>query len=232
MYPDPSDWTSGASNSAWFYDLGSGRQSICQTNGWNFLLTLESDLYARLASPLLSFDGTTVSASDVSVIDPSNPSAGAWSTNLLRALYAVAARDGAPASYLQAISADAASMSISASTLAVAIWIERGRSIDSAGNEVFGVGSPADIRIPDGAMLPTWGVAPARPAQISVGFDCSMQIPPDAVIPAATSVIPFQMDAILVLVVIGVVIVGAAMVASKIPVRPLRNPRTRRRRRN
>jgi len=229
MYPDPSDWTSAAASSAWFYDVGTGRQSICQTNGWNFLNTIESDLVVLLPTQLPTFDGSMVDASVVQVIDPSNPDAGAWSVNLLRALYAVAQHAGAPSSYLQAIANDISSSQVSASTIATAAWIERGRSVDVSGNTVL-AGSPADIRIPDGATLPQFGVAPPRPAQISGGFDCSTPIPANEVVPASTSVVPFRMDVLLVLVVLGIAVVGASFITTKIPVRPMRrNPRRRRR---
>lgn len=226
MYPDPSDWTNGTPGSVWFYDVGAGRQHICQTNGWEFLFTVEGDLSARLTSPLPTFDGTTVST--VSVIDPANPSAGAWSTDFLRALYAVAQQAGAPQSYLQAIASDASSQSISPSTLATAAWIDLG--YDPVSQRY--AGSPADIRVPDGSTLPEWGVAPSVPPQPgNSGFNCTMPIPSDAVVPASTSVVPFQMDAILVLVVIGVVVFGASLITTKIPVRRMRNPHGRRRRR-
>jgi hypothetical protein len=226
VYPDPADWTSRDANGAWFYDLA--RDTVCQTNGWNFLYTVESDIALFLSTPLPTFDGSMVDASAVSIIDPSVPSAGAWSLNLLRALYAVALHFNAPQGYLQAIANDANSQTISAGTLATAAWMEMGRTVYSDGSPTL-TGSPDDVRIPSGAMLPTWGVPPPQPAQISAGFDCARPIPQGAAIPESPIVVPFQMDVILVLVVIGVVVVGSSLMANKIPVRRISNPRRRRR---
>lgn len=223
MYPDPSDWNNAATNSAWVYDLGANR-SVCQTNGWNLIYSVGGVLMARLATPLPTFDGSTIGADAVPDV-----SAG-WTTDLLRALYAVAQHDGAPSDYLQAIVSDAASSSVSARTLAVAAWIVRDQTYVFSGDTPSPgrtAGSPADIQIPDGTLLPQWGAAP-RSVQLGTP-DCTPIPASDPISNASTTVVPFRMDVILVLVVIGVVVLGASLLTNKIPVRRLRNPRRARR---
>jgi hypothetical protein len=227
MYPSTPDWTSGAGESAWFYDVARAR--VCQTEGWNFLATVEGDLVQLLSTSLPTFDGSSVDSSTVTIIDQTNPNAGVWSLDLLRALYAVAQRYGASQNYLQAIANDAGAQTISTNTLATAAWIERGHTVDSSGSYTL-VGSPDDVRIPDGAVLPVWGVAPPQPAQLAVGFNCNTQIPPGTL--ASMQIVPFAVDAVLVLVVIGVVVVGASYMANRIPVRRISNPTQRKKRRH
>ena len=175
MYPAASNWSSPDADSAWVVRTVSGQQSVCQTNGWNFLVDLQTELKAQLqATPAATWDGTTVDGSYIPVNDPSNSVNTGWDYALMQALYAVASSNGAPQDALASVQSDAAAQTISARTLATAIWVaEYNRGYTQSGQTVYGQGSVNEISIPQGTILPQFGVVPpVSTAGTVVGLDC------------------------------------------------------------
>lgn len=210
MYPSPSDWNSGAANSAWIVRAG----HVCQTTGWNFLLDLQTQLRYWLTDPLPSFDGASVTQDNVSVNDPNGTNSG-WDPLLLRALWAVANRTGASSADLASISGDANGPgTVSPRTLAVAIWSADGLQQLLINGSGLGriPGSPNDVTIPAGTVLPAFWTPPPVPSlnADAVGFDCHL-VPTSNVANINTSTTPFHVNP---WVVLGVLLAGAVAIGA------------------
>jgi hypothetical protein len=240
-YPSPSDWTSGAAGSAWWYFTPSsgytqyqqGSQYVCATTAADLLTDLRGQLSTRLtANQLPSFDGGLATANDVPLVDPTAPNAG-WDTGLLRALYAVAQADRVPSQYLVSIQQDASTQTISVNTMAVAIWeAELSHWYATNGADRYGAGSPSDITLPSTVQVPTWATPPSGSLSPGAGFQCT-QISAPAVTPIPPpTVVPFQLNEWAVIGVAGAGALALALFGKQVPVRAdrtRRNPRRRRR---
>jgi hypothetical protein len=181
VYPAVSNWNSPDNDSAWVVRNSNGSQSVCQSNGWNFLFDLQSQLKDRLAAvPSPTWDGTTVDGSLIPLNDPSNPSsASGWNVPLLQSLWAIASLDGAPSDALSSVQNDALQGTVSPRTLATAVWVAEYNSgyVASTGQTVYGQGSVNDIVIPDGTVFPVFGIVPPVAtggigSQGQLGMDC------------------------------------------------------------
>ncbi len=233
--PATSNWMSSAPLSAWVLH---GQNVVCATTGWDFLQSLQTFLQSRLADQELpSFDGANVGPDAVPINDPTLPSRG-WDRDLLRALWAVARRDGAPSSYLSAITDDAQAGTMSARTLAVAAWVSYfGQGIGAqTGQQRYGVGSPDEVSIPADIVLPSAVQAPppsvgAGSGTASTGFACNT-IPAStaSLIPISRTVSPFSFNTLLVFGIIALGVGAAVLFTNRVPnARTRRNPRGRRR---
>jgi len=171
MYPAASSWISTEDGSAWFYrdTPGAGRRA-CSTTGWDALVDVQTEVYARLQAlgPKPTWTGDQVNAD--SVPNTANDPAIGWNMALLQALYAVASVDmhslpqGVQTSYLNAVLADAEYDRISAQTLALALWVAYvSHDYDASGADTFGNGSPAQVIIPAGTALPAFNTPPPMP---------------------------------------------------------------------
>jgi len=218
MYPSPSDWNNAELNSAWVVRS----EHVCATSGWDLLFGLQLQLHDRVAAGMFrDWDGRVVTAPQPN--DPTQVATG-WDDQLLRVLYGVASADRAPASYLAAIRSDAASRSISAQTLAVAVWVAYYNSgyVAGSGEPRYGIGSPAEIGIPAGTQLPTYGAVPPIPPSertggFNLGMDCSTPATPDTL--GGLGVQPFQFNPLVVFgLLIGAVVVTGLLV-KEVPVK-------------
>jgi hypothetical protein len=210
VYPAPSDFTRSEGQAAWWYrELTPGQRQVCNSDGYNFLLNLAEQIRDRLgAGGKPTWDGALVTSADPSL----NTTSPAWSGAFLRALYAAARADRAPAAYLSAIQADAANSRVSPGTLQVALWLAyynagwAGGGFDAP--VVYGQGSPNEVRIPQGAVLPRFGT-PMPPTPVAPGDTC---ITPSVAGPPAHASLgggsPFSFN--LLLVVGGLVVLGVA----------------------
>lgn len=228
MYPGQSDWNSGNLGSAWYGHADLGVQKVCSTTGLNFLADLQYQLQTRLTASgtLQSFAGP-VSASDVQIVDW-NPTTGVvtgpgWNSQLLKALYAVAKRDGAPIAYLSAVQRDATQQNaqISPATLQLALWVTyyNTGNVQGGAQQVYGLGSPDDVRIPVGAYLPIVGTRPLVPTNLvrTSGADCVTGTVPIATAPPIVAPSFVQYAPWLVFAVFVVGALGAAIMTRKTP---------------
>ena len=234
--PATSNWMSPAPLSAWVLH---GSNIVCATTGWDFLQSLQTFLQSRLSDQELpSFDGTTVGPDVVPINDPTLPARG-WDRDLMRALWAVARRDGAPSSYLSAITDDAQAGTVSARTLAVAAWVSYfGQGIGAqTGQQRYGVGSPDEVSIPADIVLPSASQAPppsvgSGAGTAATGFACNT-IPASTanLIPITRTVSPFSFNTLLVFGIIAVGVGAAVLFTHRVPSagRTRRNPRSKRR---
>lgn len=209
----------GAPLAAWFVDRSAGGAGqVCAATGWDLLRDLQEALQARLSdAPLPTFDGSSVGPEAVPVNDPTLPARG-WDGDLLRALWAVASADRAPAGYLAAVRDDAARGAgpVSAATAALGVWeaelssgVARG-----TGAPVYGVGSPDAVGIPTDAVLPAMDAPPAPPSTGATrsGLACNATpAAPTALAPAPTPG-PSGAAVALALLVVGAVVAGALFV--------------------
>lgn len=211
-YPALSDFSTGQPLSGWFVHRVSGRTAqVCATSGWALLRDLQETLQTRLSGVTRpSFDGRPITGSAV-LINGSGVARG-WDINLLRALWAIASMDRAPAASLAAIAADAQRGSgvISPATLAVGIWeanLSEGRT--STGATAYGLGSPGEVELPSNVVLPYIDRAPSTPTTVegTSGLSCSaVGATPPGLAPAPTGgFIGFVTNP---WVILGVIVVG------------------------
>lgn len=228
-YPQPPDWMSGTPYSGWYLsNVSGGNPNVCSTDGWDLLVSLQTELHGRLATdgfgPLSTYDGSTVDGTGFQVNDSGSQQNYGWNAETLKALWAVASHVGLTSEYLQAIQADAqaGSGSVSPTTLQVGIWVADGlyHSVyQGSGQDVYGVqvSQPSAVSIPQGTVYPSMDQPP--PAQPgggnSLGSRCNA-IPPNqaALIPVAQTVVPFRFNELLVIG-LGLAVVVAMVVMSK-----------------
>lgn len=235
--PNPPDFMSAAPLAAWVTTGSGAAARVCSATGWDFLRDLQDALAERLTdgSDYRSFDGVVVDAGDVPNNDAVDQAQG-WSPDTLRALYAVAARDRAPAAYLAAVRADAlrGSGAVSPLTLALGVWeAEFSRGFTAAGDPVYGQGSPASISVPATAALPRIDAAPPAPAAgTQSGVRCgAVGAPASDLQPVGQRVVPFRFDPLVVFAVVAAAAVVAAVVTKNVPSATGRSGSKRRRRR-
>lgn len=233
-YPGSSDWNSGAPLSAFYlHRVSSQPTNACSTTGWDMLRSIQTEVADRLNAygPLPTYDGTNVDASSVPVNDPTLPPQQlvGWNRDLLRALYALGQRFNISSTYLSALRSDAESgaASISTPTLQTGIWIGDRiyHGFDGNGNELWGLGSPDEVAIPQATTYPQMNVVPPIPAAEAGGTysttgQCNaISASAESLIPIARSVVPFQFNPWLILAAIALA-AGAAVVMSRdVPVR-------------
>lgn len=228
-YPAAPNWMSADPGSAWFIHAVSGQSSsICASTGWDSLVDLQVELQNRLSNtPLQTYDGSTVDGSIIQQND--GVSARGWSTDLLRALYAVAQAAGASQQYLAAIQSDGQNGfgSISTYTLQTGIWIGRGYYsgvVQGTSQTGYGVGSPAEIQIPTGTTYPSMNFPPPIPTTgigggVGGGAICSVAPSNIAsLVSIDQNFVPFQFNVWVVLGVAAAAVTAVAIMARDVPV--------------
>lgn len=191
-----STWNGNTPESAWYeFTLPGNPRNVCRTDGATFLDDLVAELGIRLdaaGSRAVDWNGAVVGRDALPSTD-----ALVWTTDLLRALYAVLRLDGAMTA-AAAVRADAARGVISETTLRAAIWeTVRIEVRDASGNVLPEVdpstgarrqvsGSRSDlVRLPPGVVTPVMGIVLERPA-VSSGEVCG-EPPPGLDIDAVAS---------------------------------------------
>ncbi len=230
-YPDTSRWDSAATNSAWYARrVGSAAPtSVCQTDGARFVATLEGELYEILRDlgAAVSFDGAAVGPEAVEVATPDiagQPGAvpARWTVGLLRALYAVGLRYGAPPDALAATAADARGGGVvSRRTLQFAIWVAsywKG-TVAATGAFTYGQGSPDEVVLPEGSLLapPRLGVEIAIPRGYVAGYGLSCARLPDGAALPVPGLTILGVNPWVALGVLTVAVVGVSYVTRSVP---------------
>ena len=219
-YPAPSNWTNAEPYAAWFRDRR-GQDRVCATEGWSFLNDVGYKVQSRLeeaGGTLQSFDGP-IDAVSIAV----NPDFG-WEPLLLRGLYAVARLDRAPAAHLAAIERAARSAIgtvVPPQVVQTGVWVTYlNEGATQSGQARYGLGSPDDVQLPQGAVLPTLREAiPAPTGSAPSGLQCRVQprLPGEAPPSGVATQEPFK--AWPVLLVGGVVFGGLLLLSRATPVR-------------
>lgn len=158
-YPAASDFRIAGPH-AWWLVLKNGVRRVCQMSGYSFVRILQSELRDRVRPGSETYEGGTVAGTEV-VVD------GRIGVNTLRALWAAARLLGASPEGLDVIRDEALASHTSGRTIMgknvmlMAIWVLARLGIFAGVPEEI---STADISLPDDAVLPYWGTAPATTA--------------------------------------------------------------------
>lgn len=197
------------------------------------LSDLKSNLRDTLAATgaLPTSGGTTVAAEQVIplLVDPVTGAVtgDGWTTDTLRALYAVAQRARVSAVYTAAIQNDIQigrlrpGRTLSMSTMQTALWYPQSGRYNAAGDIVLGYGSPSDIVIGPGAVLPAFGSVPEVPSNrvLVSGVICT----PDTQLTGAQAPLHaptrFEVSDVLIILTLLGIAVGAAVLTTGAPTR-------------
>ena len=235
MYPaDRSDFTRNTPLSAYFF-VG---DELWQTNGFALLNDFTGEVRDRLLArfALRDADGTPITAADV----PSESAGGfVWNAQMLRVLFAAAQALRAPASVLDQIVAGLRAGTVSPASVAAMLWVtytnqsQDVRNGRATGTINYGFGSPADVNIPEGSVLPAFGTTIAAGPSEWTGV--TRRTVPRAEQPRALPVLvrPTSTSFLVAFGLFAVVATVGALAMSTVKSRPTRrNPSRKRRRRS
>lgn len=214
-YPATSDWASAQPVSAWFVHRAPGAVArVCATTGWDFARDLQEYLRTRLEDAGGSLPGPdgAVRAGDVAV-DPAVP----VYPGTLRALWAVANRDGAPAAYLDAVATALRARAWNREALQTALWATYLSAGYRGDEQVYGLGHPDEAGLPPMLALPPAASAPPRPVAAgsqgsSSGLNCVArpEAERDVVAPVVGPLKPYNVWPAIAVVAAGFVAVSLA----------------------
>jgi hypothetical protein len=235
-FPGQSNFQSTDPNSAWIvHTAAGGTPNVCSITGWDFLYSLQEQLVFRInaiTQTLTAWDGVVVNDATVYVNDPTTPGSNVpWNLDVLRALYVIGVLDSAPAAYTAAVQQDAQNQTISAMTVALAAWeIQFNEYTTPSGDDGYGIGSPAEVTVPAGAVLPAFGqLPPMPPGGGAHGFSCVVQPTAATVAQTPQQYVPFAFNPWIVGGIAAAGILGLVFLTKNVPVEKRENPRGRRR---
>lgn len=243
-YPQQSSALDGTPRSFWFVRTVGGRQTVCGTNGYSLLSSVQAAIQRQLAAsgPLPSFGGQ-IRARDIANIAtpvygegtgesqtaydvPTPQSTRGWDVVTLRGLYALGQRYHAPRSTLAQIEADArlpAGRTLSPQTVQYAIWIAYlSEATDlNTGNMVYGRGSPTEVAFAASppTIMPVVGVMPPFPTDGVVDIE-PVCTPPSVVVPTESPIViatSFSPNLLLIAAVLAGAAVGVSIITKKAP---------------
>lgn len=212
-YPaQPSTFVLNTPLSLYFFE----GDELLQTDGYSFLVALITTMADAARSVGYAIDL------------PQPVGTLTWDMRLLRAIQASARGLRAPAAYLEVVDADVAAGTISAGTVAVALWLAYRQQRLVGSNYVYGRGTPEGINILEGSTLPSMGTAIADSGNVSFGLQTST-------VPRAAQPRPLPLrerstagSALLALGFVASLAIVAGLAMSTVPSR--KNPSRRRRR--
>lgn len=225
-----SNFVSGVPDSAWYTNHG----QVCHTTGFSLLANLQQNLRDTLAQrgPLPTSGGSTIAASQLNPINfvGTAVSGDGWTTDTLRALYALAPAESRPSiqNDLQ-IARFRQGNPLSTGTMQAAIWFAFESGVE--GTEVVDgetlpvtrwgrAGTPAGISLGDNPVMPGFGQLPEIPANgvLETGRNCEADNLSGANAPLHT---PSRIGISDVLIALGLLTVaaGAALLTRGAPTR-------------
>ena len=214
-YPEPSDWNRSTSQSAYVFK----DDQLRGTDGY-------SALYSFWAAMGGISEAMRVRDIDGSVLDPANMAPAvatyAWDDNVLRWLRGAAEALRAPNEFIDAVIDDRATRTISPATVQTFVWVTwTNERVNQRGDIVRGFGSPAEINVPKGTVLPVYGTPIPRGPVVSASLT-SRTVPvsaqperlPPRISPATGS---FAVAAAF----LAVIAIGGAVILSTVPKRTI-----------
>lgn len=165
-YPAPSDWNSSATLAAYVFE---GDQ-LKATDGYSALYSFWGAM-GGISDAMRVYDldelGRRVPL-DLAATAPPGEGALAWDDNMLRWLRGAAEALRAPNEFIDAVIDDRATRTISPTTVQTFVWVTwTNERVNQRGDIVYGFGSPADINVPKGTILPVYGAPISRGPNVS-----------------------------------------------------------------
>lgn len=225
-YPAPSDWNSSATLATYFFEGDQLKATDGHSALYSFWVAMGGISGAMRVYDNLPASGGETGARvqlDLAATAPPGRSATlAWDDNMLRWLRGAAEALRAPNEYIDAVIDDRATRTISPATVQTFAWVTwTNERLNQRGDIVYGRGSPADINVPKGSILPVYGTPISRGPLVSYGLT-STTIPvsqqperlPPRISPATGS---FAVAAAF----LAVIAIGGAVILSTVPKRTI-----------
>jgi len=168
-YPATSSFNSAQDQSAWYIimrQVGNERfRVLCSTDGYRFIRYLQALIKTNLtAEGMNDWAGRRIRSADI-VIDAK------WGHMTTRGLGALIMQRGGPSVLVDNLRLYVdTQLRINVPAIAAAVWLIHRLADNPVPGEGAGI-NPANILVPSDAVMPSWAVAPPRPANWQAGPD-------------------------------------------------------------
>jgi len=168
-YPARSSFNSAQDQSAWYIisrQVGTERfRVLCTTDGFRLIRYLQALIKSNLPpAGLNDWAGRTIRPSDITIDSK-------WGHFTTRGLAALMLQRNGPSVLVDNLRLYVdAQQRINVPAIAAAVWLMHRLADNPVPGEAAGI-NPANILVPTDAVMPSWGVAPPRPADWQAGAD-------------------------------------------------------------